>query len=74
MCLCSVSATIGMSGKFTLKRPALFWSDCKGSIWQSFPFTCENEHALHYSCLNIPESAVRALIFFIVELTYSEDW
>lgn len=58
----------------TLKRPALFWRDCKGSIWQSFPFTCENGHALHYNRLNIPEAAVGALIVFLVELAKSEGW
>lgn len=57
----------------TLKGSALFWRVCKGSLWQSFPFTGENEHALHYNRLNTPESADRALIFFTVELTCSED-
>jgi hypothetical protein len=52
-----MSAAIGMSGKISNERTCPFWKDCKGSIWQSFPFTHENEHALHYNHLNIPESA-----------------
>lgn len=61
-----------MSGNLTLKGPTLFWGICKGSIWQSFPFACENEHALHYNRLNI-ESGDGACIVSTVELTCSED-
>lgn len=69
-----MSATIGMSGKSPIKGSALFWRDCKGSIWQSFPFTYENEHALLYNRLNLAEAPDRAFMCCTVDLVCSEDW
>lgn len=69
-----MAAICGVLRKSLGKESVLFWRGCKGSIWQSFPFACESEHALCYNSLNIPQAVDRGIKFSIPKVTFSRNW